>query len=85
MSQLLLLALISVSGDVPIYPGIGATASRSTLTADRVVGQIQIARGIGAEGFTIFDLTETTAETILPGFAASAGRRPATPPHVRKR
>jgi uncharacterized lipoprotein YddW (UPF0748 family) len=68
-------------GDVPLYPGIGATASRSTLTADRVVGQIQIARSLGAEGFTVFNLSEQTAKAILPGVRASAGRTPATPPH----
>ena len=68
-------------GNVPLYPGIGATASRVTLTADRVVGQIHIARELGADGFTVFNLTEQTAKTILPGIRSGAGRAPATPSH----
>ena len=68
-----------VGGRVPIYPGIGATSSRTTLTADRVVGHISIARRLGAGGFTVFNLTEETAATILPGVAAGAGRTPAVP------
>jgi hypothetical protein len=70
-------------GKVPLYPGIGATASRSTLTADRVAGQIHLARTQGAEGFTVFNLNERTAATILPGIGAGAGQNPAVPPHRR--
>ncbi len=68
-------------GDVLLYPGIGASASRSHLTADRVVGQIHLTRTLGADGFTIFNLTEQTAQEILPGIAVGAGRTPAVPPH----
>ena len=70
-----------LAGKVPLYPGIGATASRTTLTADRVAGQIHLARTLGADGFTVFNLSERTAATILPGIRAGAGRTPAVPPH----
>lgn len=70
-----------VAGRVPVYPGIGATASRSALSADRVVGQIQLARRLGAAGFTVFNLSGRTAAEILPGVGLGAGAEPATPPH----
>lgn len=70
-----------VAGRVPVYPGIGATASRSALSPDRVVGQIQLARQLGAAGFTVFNLSERTAAEILPAVGLGAGARPAIPPH----
>jgi uncharacterized lipoprotein YddW (UPF0748 family) len=70
-----------VAGRTPIYPGIGATASRSALSADRVVGQIYHARRLGAAGFTIFNFSPDVAEAILPGVGAGAGSARATPPH----
>jgi uncharacterized lipoprotein YddW (UPF0748 family) len=72
-----------IGGRVPLYPGIGATASSSHLTPDRVVGQIHLARSLGASGFTIFNLSETTAKTILPGVALGATSRKAVPPHEK--
>ena len=72
-----------VGGRVPVYPGIGATASHMGLTPDRVVGQIHWARTLGANGFTVFNLQPDTAREILPGVALSAGRTPAKPPHNR--
>jgi uncharacterized lipoprotein YddW (UPF0748 family) len=73
-----------VEGRIPIYPGIGATSSHSTLTADRVVGQIHLARSLGAAGFTIFNFHEGTARDVLPGVAQGATARPAVPPHREK-
>ena len=70
-----------VDGRIPIYPGIGATASRVTLSADRVVGQIHHARQLGAAGFTVFNLTAATAGEILPGIALGAGSSHSVPPH----
>lgn len=64
---------------IPLYPGIGATASRVRLTPDRVVGQILLARQLGADGFTIFNLTETTAREILPALARGIGTRASEP------
>ena len=73
-----------LDGCVPIYPGIGATATRGSLSAARVVGQIQHARALGAGGFMIFNLSEPAIKTIAPGFGLGAGRRPATPPHGQR-
>ena len=70
-----------VDGRIPVYPGIGATASRTTLSADRVAGQVHIARRLGAAGFTVFNLSPSTATEILPGMALGPGPQPAVPPH----
>lgn len=70
-----------VAGRIPVYPGIGATASRVTLSDDRVVGQIHHARALGAQGFTIFNFHAATARDILPGVGLGAGQRLARPPH----
>jgi len=67
---------------VPLYPGIGATSSHSALPVDRVVGQIQLARQLGAGGFVIFNLSENTARDLLPGIALGAGAAKAKPPHA---
>jgi len=73
---------LKLVGDrIPVYPGIGATASRSALSADRVVGQIYHARSLGAAGFTIFNLDKGTLEGIAPGVGLGAGSQPAVPPH----
>ncbi len=69
-----------VAGRVPVYPGIGATASNSRLSADRVVGQIHHARRLGAGGFTIFNFNAATADTIVPGVGLGAGRQRAVRP-----
>ena len=70
-----------VGGRIPIYPGIGATASSSALSADRVVGQIHAARSIRAAGFTIFNFDRGTAGSVIPGVGLGAGKQKATPLH----
>jgi uncharacterized lipoprotein YddW (UPF0748 family) len=70
-----------IEGRIPIYPGIGATASRSALSVDRVVGQIHHARSLGASGFTIFNLDRGTIQGIVPGVGLGAGAKTAVPPH----
>ena len=70
-----------IDARVPVYPGIGATATDIELPPDRVVGQIHLARSAGASGFTIFNLSPATAKTILPAVKLSAGAQKATPPH----
>lgn len=70
-----------VEGRIPVYPGIGATATRMNLTSDRVVGQINTARALGAAGFTIFNLTGRTIESLAPGVGLGAGAEKASPPH----
>ena len=64
-----------------VYPGIGATATNSLLTADAVVGQIYLARFLGAAGWTIFDYSVDISETVLPAIRMGIGARPAQPPH----
>ena len=71
-----------VGGRIPVYPGIGATASRVRLSADRVAGQIHHARRLGAAGFTIFNLSESTAADILPGLRLGATSKAARPTHT---
>ncbi len=68
-------------GRIPVYPGIGATASNSGLSADGVAGQIDAARGLGAGGFSIFNFDHGTAVSIIPGIGLGIGRTPAVPPH----
>ena len=66
---------------VVLYPGIGATASNSILTADAVVGQIYLARYLGASGWTIFDYSVDISNTVLPAIEMGVGARKAQPPH----
>jgi uncharacterized lipoprotein YddW (UPF0748 family) len=71
-------------GRIPVYPGIGATASSSGLSADGVVGQVGCARKSGAGGFSIFNFDHATAQSILPGLGLGVGRTPAVPPHRQR-
>ncbi len=72
-----------VGGRIPVYPGIGCTASSSSLSADRVAGQILLTRQFGAAGFTIFNLSESTARDILPGLKLGATAKAAQAPHTQ--
>jgi hypothetical protein len=68
------------AGRVPVYAGIGATATASTLAPDQVVGQILLARSLGAAGFAIFNFEPSTAAAIVPAVGLGAGSRKAVPP-----
>ena len=68
-----------IGGRIPMYPGIGAWK----LTSHRSVGQIHLARTLGAAGFTIFNLNAEAAESLLPSVAAGAGSQRAVLPHRR--
>jgi uncharacterized lipoprotein YddW (UPF0748 family) len=70
-----------VQGRIPVYPGIGATASRSQLTADRVAGQIHLTRKLGASGFTIFNLSKESAEELIDPLAMGTTLDPPGWPH----
>ena len=75
-------------GRIPVYAGIGATASGMGLSADGVVGQIHAARTLGAGGFSIFNFDHATAASIVPGVGLGRGslaRGPAASATVRKR
>jgi uncharacterized lipoprotein YddW (UPF0748 family) len=67
-----------VGGRIPIYPGIG----QWRLPKDRAVGQIHLARELGADGFTIFDLTPESMATAVPAIGRGVGRSQATPRHI---
>lgn len=54
------------AGKVPCYPGIGASATRVTMGADRVIAQIQLARQHGTRGFVIFNYGATEANDLVP-------------------
>jgi len=73
-----------IDGKCLLYPGIGASSSHSTLPADRVAGQINITRKLGADGYTIFNFNEVTANRVLPGLKLGAGKTKAIPPHRSK-
>jgi uncharacterized lipoprotein YddW (UPF0748 family) len=62
-----------VDGRVPLYPGIGATASRSKLTPEHALEQIRRARTLGANGFVIFNLDGKTAVSIVPEVGRGLG------------
>ncbi|MBN2292759.1 MAG: family 10 glycosylhydrolase, partial [Pirellulales bacterium] len=73
-----------LDGCVPIYPGIGATATGISLTPAQVVGQVNHSRKLCTGGFTIFNLGGKTAESIVEGFGLGAGKRRAKLPHAHK-
>lgn len=68
---------------IPIYPGIGAASSRSRLTPDEVATQIDIARKLGADGFTIFAMTRATIELLPEPLHAGPTSEKAVPPHSK--
>jgi len=70
-----------VGGRVPLYSGIGFSSSSSTLAPDRVVGQVQISREQGADGFIIFNMGETVTLTAFPEMAKAITSAEAVMPH----
>ena len=70
-----------IGGRVPLYVGIGATATGLHLTPDQVANQIITARSLGASGFSIFNFSPQTAAAIIPAVGQGAGSRRALPPH----
>ncbi|MFO7946255.1 MAG: family 10 glycosylhydrolase, partial [Armatimonadota bacterium] len=73
--------LAQVDGAVPVYPGIGASSSSSTLSPDRVAGQIEIARHAGTDGFIIFNYTVTLGDTVLPSLGRGVTAESTFVPH----
>ena len=67
--------------DLPGHRGDRLVAAISRRIASWA--RFTIARSLGASGFTIFNLSETTAKTILPGVAQGATARKAVPPHEK--
>jgi uncharacterized lipoprotein YddW (UPF0748 family) len=60
--------LASVGGKVPLYPGIGAFV----LENDATLAQLQVTREAGTGGFIVFELSPTSAASLLPAFSAGA-------------
>jgi len=62
------------AGRIPIYPGIGATASSSALGPDAVIAQILATRRAGTGGFIVFNYEPEIAARHLPalGMATTA-------------
>jgi uncharacterized lipoprotein YddW (UPF0748 family) len=58
-----------VAGRIPLVPGIGVSASRSTLSPDQAILQASLTRSLGAQGFILFNLGTDLAERHLPAFA----------------
>ena len=67
-----------VGGRVPLYPGIGAWRLG---TADRVAGQVQIARQLGSDGFILFNYGADEAANIAPGLGEALLSEDAIEPH----
>ncbi|MEN6449146.1 MAG: family 10 glycosylhydrolase, partial [Thermoguttaceae bacterium] len=64
-----------VGGRIPVYPGIGLWSEDSKLTSEGVARQIQIARSLGAGGFTVFPFSPRTVDRLRL-IAASAAKSP---------
>ena len=58
-----------------VYPGIGVTATESRLDAVGTIEQIQRARAMGAQGFTLYELTPVLEREVFPIMKLGATRR----------
>ena len=58
-----------VAGRIPLVPGIGVSASSSSLSPDQAIYQASLTRSLGAQGFILFNLGAGLAEWHLPAFA----------------
>ena len=56
----------TLAGPAGLVPGIGASASHSSLSADAVISQIEITRKYDAKGFIIFNYGEHEARETIP-------------------
>lgn len=61
--------IAQVGGRVPLYPGIGASAPGQP--SDMTIAQVEIARELGADGFTIFQLDASKAIDHVPAMGAA--------------
>ena len=55
-----------VGRNVPVYPGVGVTASGSNLSPIQAAKQLLLARQLGAQGFILFNYTTPLATRHLP-------------------
>ncbi len=54
------------AGAVPLYPGIGASASSSRLGVMQVIEQVRIAERLGTAGFVLFNYGVAEYEELVP-------------------
>lgn len=66
-----------VGGAVPLYSGIGAFINSD----DAVVGQMEMTRDLGADGFILFVMGKDLAVNGFPKFAQGITSQPAILPH----
>ncbi|MGC9318736.1 MAG: glycoside hydrolase family 10 protein [Armatimonadota bacterium] len=73
-------------GKVPVVMGIGPFADiNPKITPQGVLDQVQAARGLGCEGFALFNYQEGLAERYLPLMALGATSTPAKIPTQARR
>ena len=60
--------LAYAGGKVPVYPGVGAFQ----LEIDATLAQLQATRAANTHGFIVFELSPTSATTLLPAVGAGA-------------
>lgn len=70
-----------VQGRVPLIPGVG----HWRISDEQALGQVEIARRQGADGFILFNMGPSLAETCLPKFARGRTSEPAVSPHQAPR
>lgn len=66
-----------VQGVVPLYTGIG----HWRISDEQAIGQVEISRSLGADGFILFNMGASLAQTALPKFARAITSEPAVLPH----
>ncbi len=66
-----------VGGTVPLYTGIG----HWRIPDDQAIGQMEISRNNGADGFILFNMGASLAENALPKFAKAITSEKAVLPH----
>ena len=69
----------AVGGQIPLYPGVGASAPG--LPLGQVIDQIGIARAEGADGFIIFEYQGGVAADYIPGLGKGVTRGTTYLPH----
>jgi uncharacterized lipoprotein YddW (UPF0748 family) len=70
-------------GKTLLYPGIGMTATGISMKGEEVALQADIAKKLGAQGFTIFNLSASTAAEALPALKKGVTSKPAKAPHSK--
>lgn len=65
---------------IPVYPGIGAASSGTSLTPDQVAAQIELARAYRCQGYVIFNLNGRTADMFLKVLHSGPTREKVPPP-----